>query len=112
MSFFKSFLLAIVATLALTYIFGVSLMEWFDIRIYLDDEYVQPIKAISLSALVSVVFVIAAIAIVLSVFGGIIFAFMLAAGALMLVSVGVFWPVFLIAIIIWLCCRETDQQAN
>lgn len=112
MSFFKSFVLAIIATLMLTYVFGVSFIEWFNISIYLEDEYVQPFAAISLSALVVVILVIVAIAIIVSVFGSIIFVVMLSVGAIMLLSIGIFWPILLIALLIWLCCREPFVEQN
>ena len=110
MSFFKSLILAICATLFLTYALGISAIEMLDIDLYMGDRLVEPLKAISVSALVMVVLVIAAIAIVLSVFGSIIFILMLVFGGLAMVAVGVFWPVFLIAGVIWLLCREKGHN--
>jgi hypothetical protein len=110
MSFFKSLLLAILATLFLTYVFGVSMTELFDIDLYIDNELVEPIKAISLSALAAVVLVIVALAIVLSVFGSIIFITLLVFGCVAMVMVGVFWPVLLIAAIIWLITGPSRKR--
>ncbi|KGJ88432.1 hypothetical protein [Thalassotalea sp. ND16A] len=106
MTFFKSLILAVFATIMLTYVFGVSIIEWFDISIYRDQHQVEPLKAISISALVMVVLVVAALAIVLSVFGTLIFACLLLCGGILLVGVGIFWPIFFIAMVIWLCTRE------
>jgi hypothetical protein len=108
MSFFKSLLLAIFATIFLTYVLGASLVEMFDVNVYVGDSLVEPIKAISISALVMVLLILLAIAIVVSVFGGIIFVSLLVLGSLAMVAVGVFWPVLLIAVVIWLLAR--DQQ--
>ena len=106
MTFFKSLILAIVVTLTLTYVFGVSLLNWFDISIYLDDKHVEPLTAISVSALIAVALVVAVLAIVLSVFGTLIFTALMLFGGLLLVGVGMFWPVLLIALIIWLCTKN------
>jgi len=109
MSFFKSFLLAIIATLFLTYVFGVSFIELLDVDVYMGDKLIEPIKAISISALVVVSLVLVALAIMLSVFGSIIFVSMLLLGGLAMVMVGVFWPIFIIAGVIWLVSRDTKQ---
>jgi len=77
MSFFKALLLAVFATLFLTYAFGTSLLELFNIQIYIDNSIVPPLKAISISALVMLVMLLVTVAIVLSVFGGIIFIILL-----------------------------------
>ncbi len=111
MSFFKSLLLAIFATLFLTYVLGISLLEMFDINITMNNELIEPLKAISVSALVAVVLVLVALAIVMSVFGSIIFIVMLVLGSLTMVAVGIFWPVFLIAAIIWLVSSKKEKSS-
>jgi len=109
MTFFKSLLLAIFATIFLTYVFGVSLLEFFDIDVYLNDEPVEAIKAIGVSALVMVILVLVALAIMLSVFGSIIFVVMLVFGTFVMAMIGVFWPVLLMAGVIWLFTREKQK---
>ncbi len=106
MTFIKSLILAIFATLILTYVFGISLLEMLNISIYMDDHQVEPIKAISISALAVVTLIMVAFAIALSVFGTILFVALLACGGILLVGIGIFWPVLFIAIAIWLCCRD------
>ena len=110
MSFFKSLLLAIFATCFLTYVLGVSVIEIFDVDIYMGDKIIEPIKAISLSALVIVILVVLALAIILSVFGSIIFICLLTFGAIAMVALGVFWPIFLIATAIWLLSRDKQDK--
>jgi len=110
MSFFKSLVLAIFATVFLTYVLGASLIELVDINITVDNKLIEPIKAISVSALAVVVLVLVALAIVLSVFGSIIFIGMLVVGSLAMIMLGVFWPVFLIAGIIWLVSRDKSHK--
>ncbi|MBL4909880.1 MAG: hypothetical protein JKX78_07650 [Alteromonadaceae bacterium] len=110
MSFFKSLLLAIFITLFLTYVLGSSMVEMFDINIYMGDSLIEPLKAISISALVILLLVLVAVAIVMSVFGGIIFVSLLVLGSLAMVAIGVFWPVLLIALVIWLFARDKQPQ--
>jgi hypothetical protein len=109
MSFFKSLILAIFATLFLTYVLGTSFIEMLDIDVYMGDELIEPLKAISISALVVVLLVLLALAIVLSVFGSLIFIAMLVFGGFALLMIGVFWPIFLIAGIIWLITRDKKK---
>lgn len=110
MSFIKSLILAIFATLFLTYVFGISIMEMLNVDVYVDDKLMEPLKAISISALVTVTLVVAALAIVLSVFGSIIFIMLLIFGGLALVMIGIFWPILLIAAVIWLLTRNGQSK--
>jgi len=112
MSFFKSLVLAILATIFLTYVLGSSFMDLLGINVYMDDELVEPLKAISIAALVTVILVVVAIAIVMSVFGTLIFVGLLIGGSLLMVAVGVFWPILLIAGVIYLFTRNKSTQAS
>lgn len=109
MSFFKSLILAIFATLFLTYVLGSSFIEMLDIDVYMGNELIEPLKAISISAIVVVLLVLLALAIVLSVFGSIIFIVMLVLGGFAMVMIGVFWPILLIAGIIWLVTKQPKK---
>ncbi len=106
MTFFKSLLLAISATLFLTYALGVSFLELLDINVYMDGELIEPLKAIGVSAVATVILVLIALAIVLSVFGSFIFISLLIMGSVAMVAIGVFWPVLLAAVAIWLVTRN------
>ncbi len=106
MTFFKSLLLAISATLFLTYALGVSFLELLDINVYMDGELIEPLKAIGVSAVATVILVLIALAIVLSVFGSFIFIGLLIMGSVAMVAIGVFWPVLLAAVAIWLVTRN------
>ena len=111
MSFFKSFMLAILATLFLTYVFGISFIEMFNVDLYIGEELIEPLKVISASALIMVILVMVAFAIVMSVFGSLIFIGMLVLGALAMVMIGIFWPILFIAFVIWLMIRDKKQMA-
>ena len=110
MSFFKSLLLAIFATLFLTYVLGVSFLELLDINVYMDGELIEPLKAIGVSAVATVILVLIALAIVLSVFGSFIFISLLVLGGVAMVAIDVFWPVLLIAVVIWLVTRNKSTS--
>ncbi|MCJ8318758.1 MAG: hypothetical protein MJK12_03940 [Colwellia sp.] len=112
MSFFKSLVLAIFATLFLTYVLGISLIEMLNIDVYVDDELMEPLKAIGVSALVTVFLVLAALAIVLSVFGSMIFITLLIFGGIAMVMVGIFWPILLIAAVIWLLTSNSNKNCH
>lgn len=111
MSFTKSLFLAIIATLLLTFMLGSSFINFFGVDVYMDDQLLEPLQTLSVAALLVVILVVIALAIVLSVFGSIIFVGMLIFGAILMVAVGVFWPVFLIAIVIWLCTKRDSQKS-
>ncbi|MBU2871011.1 hypothetical protein [Colwellia sp. E2M01] len=110
MSFIKSLCLAILATLFLTYVFGASLLEWTNLQISMNGEAIEPIKAIGFSALITVLLVVSALVIVLSVFGGIVFIGLIIVGSIAMFTLGVFWPVFLIALVIWLLTSNKGAQ--
>lgn len=111
MTFFKSLLLAIFATLFLTYALGISFLELLDINVYMDGELIEPLKAIGVSAVAMVILVLIALVIVLSVFGSFVFISLLILGSVAMVAIGVFWPVFLAAVVIWLMTR-TKSTTN
>ncbi|NMP30368.1 hypothetical protein HII17_02235 [Thalassotalea sp. M1531] len=111
MSFFKSLVLAILATLFLTYVLGVSILDIFDIDVYMGDELLEPLKAISVAAVVAVLLVLVALAIALTVFGSIIFVGLMIVCSIGLVAIGVFWPVLLVALILWLVLRDSPSKS-
>lgn len=112
MTFVKSLMLALFATLFLTYVLGVSVIEMLNVDVYVDNELMAPLKAIGVSALVAVLLVLVALAIVFSVFGSVIFITLLVLGGIVMVMVGVFWPILLIAVLIWLVTRNNRKNAE
>jgi len=110
MSFLKSLTLAILATIFLTYVFGVSLLELTNFNVTMNGDAIEPLKAIGFSALVVVLLVVAALAIVLSVFGGMIFIGLILFGSIAMLTLGVFWPILLMAVVIWLFSRNKQPR--
>jgi hypothetical protein len=111
MSFTKSLILASFATFFLTYVVGISFTEMFNVDLYVGDKLIEPLKAISVSALIMVTLIILAFAIVMSVFGSLIFIGIMIFGALAMVMIGIFWPIIFIALVIWLMVRDKSQIA-
>ena len=119
MSFFKSLLLAIMATLLLTYFLGASFLEFFgmdaiaevNIKDNIKGNIMEPIQAISVSALISVLLIIAGLAVVLSVFGSIFLVMVLIFGAVLMFMIGALWPILLVGFVIWLMVRDTSKAA-
>jgi hypothetical protein len=83
----------------------------FNVDLYVGDKLIEPLKAISVSALIMVTLIILAFAIVMSVFGSLIFIGVMIFGALAMVMIGIFWPIIFIAIVIWLMVRDKSQIA-
>jgi hypothetical protein len=110
MSFFKSLVLAILATIFLTYVLGASMLELMNLDVMIDGEVIEPLKAIGVSALVVVLLVVIALAIVLSVFGSLIFIGLILFGSIAMVTLGVFWPILLMAVVIWLFSRNKEPR--
>jgi hypothetical protein len=110
LSFFKSLILAILATIFLTYVFGVGMLEIINLNVMIDGEVIEPLKAIGVSALVVMLLVIIALAMVLSVFGSLLFISLILLGSIAMVAIGVFWPIVLIALVIWLFSRNKNTK--
>ena len=83
----------------------------FNVDLYVGEKLIEPLKAISVSAIIMVILVILALAIVMSVFGSLIFIGMMIFGTLAMVMIGIFWPVIFIAFVIWLMVRDKKQIA-
>jgi hypothetical protein len=105
----KSLMLAIFVTLFITCVLGISFIEMFNVDLYVGQELIAPLKAISVSAMIMVIIVMLAFAIVISVFGSLIFIGMMLFGIFAMVMMGVFWPVIFITLIIWLMVRDKKQ---
>jgi hypothetical protein len=110
LSFFKSLILAILAAIFLTYVFGVGMLEVMNLNVMIDGEVIEPLKAIGVSALVVMLLVIIALAMVLSVFGSLLFISLILLGSIAMVAIGVFWPIVLIALVIWLFSRNKNTK--
>jgi antibiotic biosynthesis monooxygenase (ABM) superfamily enzyme len=89
------------------------MLALMDLNIMLDGEAIEPFKAIGFAALVVMLLVVLALAIVLSVFGSLIFFGLVLVGSIAMVTLGIFWPILLVAAAIWLVIggKTTKQYA-
>jgi len=114
MSFIKSLILAIAATFLLTYFLGASFLEMLGIEVANDisfkHELTESFKAISLSALAAIVIFAVAVTLFLGVFGTVILVAMLVIGAVLMFMLGAFWPICLLALVIWLMTRDSKRH--
>lgn len=110
MSFFKSLLLAILATIFLTYVFGLTLFELTHLNVMVDGAAIEPVKALGVSALVIMIIFIIMLAAVLSVFGGFIFIGLILFGSIVMLTLGMFWPIALLALAIWAFGRNKNPE--
>ncbi|QBY03830.1 hypothetical protein E2K93_05295 [Thalassotalea sp. HSM 43] len=108
MSFLKALLLAIVATLVITWALGVSLIELFNVSLYVEQQQIESWTAVSVAALIAVIVAIVTAAILVSVFGFVIFVLLSLFVALAALGIGLFWPVLLVALAIHLLTRERN----
>jgi hypothetical protein len=83
----------------------------FNVDLYVGDKLIEPLKAISVSALIMVTLIILAFAIVMCDFGSLIFIGIMIFGALAMVIIGIFGPIIFIALVIWLLFRDKSQIA-
>ena len=86
------------------------MIEMMNLHVMIDGEAVAPLTAIGFSALVVAIMVVIALTITLSMFGGFIFLTLLALGGVGMVFIGVFWPVLLMAVVIWLFSRNSNKK--
>ncbi|MDN3653774.1 hypothetical protein QWY77_13595 [Thalassotalea ponticola] len=111
MNFFKALALAIVATVVITWALGTSLIELFNISLYVDQQVVSSWAAVSVAALVAVVVALVTAAILVSVFSLVIFLLLALFVGLAVMGLGVFWPVLLLAFIVYLLSSNRSSAA-
>jgi|GEM_PF-641239 len=112
MTFFKSLILAIIATIFLTYMFETSIVELLNVDLYINDKLIEPITDFGISAFIVALITIVTLVIVLSVFGSLFFVGILGVGAIILSLIGLIWPMVLAAFIIWLVTKNSSNNHN
>ena len=99
----KNVVLAILVALLLTYSMGHVASEWFDIRIHLDNELIEPITTMAGITVIGVLLIMIGFILAVSVFGVLIFAFIAVFAGLIIAGIGAVWPTLLLFLaIIWL----------
>ncbi len=107
----KNFLIAVIIAITLAYCLGDVANDWWGINIVFADELLSPFESALAVAAIGVVFVVIGFIIAVSVIGAIVIGLGAAAIALVAMGVGAFWPVLLIAAIIYFLCRDNTRHA-
>ncbi|MFT4937847.1 MAG: hypothetical protein ACI88A_000869 [Paraglaciecola sp.] len=99
----KNLLLAILIALLLTYSMGHIAAEWFDIRIHLDNEVIEPLTTMAAITVIGVLLIMIGFILAVSVFGVLLFAFIAVFAGLIIAGLSAVWPTLLLFVaIIWL----------
>lgn len=106
MSIIKATLIAIIATLMLTYFFGASVTYWFTGSYEPYNNFVEHVSQVNKTALLSIIMVFIALFVALLLFGALLAVVLTIFVVIALAILGVFWPVLLVAVVIYLLCRK------
>ncbi|MCW8109624.1 hypothetical protein OPS25_14030 [Alteromonas ponticola] len=107
----KSFFIAMIIAITLAYCLGDVANSWWGMNIIVGDEIVSPFESVLAVAAMGLVFGIIGFIIAVSVIGAIVIGIGAAAVALFAMGVSAFWPVLLIAAIIYLMRKDTPRHA-
>ena len=110
MAFVKALIIAILVTLLITYFLGSSIFNVIGYGVAEHASWLESMKAINLSALAALFFIIVASVVVFAVFGTIIFIIGLVFLAIVLAILGAFWPVVLVACLLYFLCRDKSRD--
>ncbi|MCU7553758.1 hypothetical protein OCL06_03990 [Alteromonas sp. ASW11-19] len=102
----KQFIIAVVLGLILINCFGSMLGDWLGFHIMLGNEYLSPWENIVALSIIAVVFVIVGFIVAVSLAGTLIVGALAALVALFVVGVSAFWPILLLAGIVYALRRR------
>ncbi|KXI29532.1 hypothetical protein [Paraglaciecola hydrolytica] len=106
----KNLILAILIAIVLTVCVGSIATQWLDLRVQIDQQWVEPFMTILLITVVVAILVIVGFAVAVSVFGALLFALCAGLVGLFIAGLSVFWPVLLIAFIIYYLVKDKDDK--
>lgn len=106
MAFFKALIIAILVTLFITYFLGTSILDFIEYGTLSHASWLESMKTINLSALATLSIIVLVSFALLTVFGTIILLVALCLGAIILFMLGAFWPLILIACVLYYLCRD------
>ncbi|WP_371374009.1 hypothetical protein [Thalassotalea aquiviva] len=112
MSFFKCFIIALIATLALTYTFGTGVAHLVPLEFGLSEYFVQRFELISMSALLGLAILFAIGILLCCIFGTVVFFVAGVLGALLLLGASFLSPLLIFFVIIWLCLSQSQVLQN
>lgn len=112
MSLLKSFLLALLIVVCLTCMFGKGVFDLSNVQVMINHHHLEPLSTVILSVLAAMVIIIAGLAFIMSFIGGLLFITLLVCGSIFLCLLGVFWPIVMVAFVIWLCSSKKAVHYN
>ena len=112
MNVLKSLLLAMLIVALIACTLGTGVFDLSNIHIVINNHHLEPFYTIILSVLAAVVIIIAGLAFVMSIIGGLLFITLLVCCSIFLWLLGVFWPIVLVAVVIWLCSSKKTVHYN
>jgi hypothetical protein len=112
---FKNLILAILIAIVLTMCVGSIATQWLDLRIQIDQHWMEPFMTILFITVVVAILVVVGFAVALSVFGALLFAVCAGLIGLFVAGIGVFWPIILLVIVIYYLVKDKSvkhRQSN
>ena len=106
----KNLILAMLIAIVLSVSILTVATYWFDLRVQIDQQWIEPFMTIILITVVVAILVIVGFAVAVSVFAAILFALFAGLIGLFIAGVSVFWPVLLFAIIIYYLVKDKNEK--
>ncbi|MDO6568189.1 hypothetical protein Q4561_14040 [Alteromonas sp. 1_MG-2023] len=110
----KNFLIAIVLAVILVNCLGSVFNDWFDMHITMSDQLLSPLENIAALSVIGVLLAVVGFVVAVSVLGTILLAVGAVFLALLAAGIGAFWPIVVLAILIYAMKGNTkrDQHQN
>ncbi|MFT2092347.1 hypothetical protein [Paraglaciecola sp. 2405UD69-4] len=107
----KNLFLAVLIGAVLAYCFGHVATEWFDMHLVLSDYELEPLTSILAATGVVVLLVLVGFVVAFSVVAAIALVLIVSVLGVFAAGIGMFWPVILVSIIIYLLVRDRPSSA-
>ncbi|WP_340681137.1 hypothetical protein [Paraglaciecola sp.] len=106
----KNLILAILIAIVLTMCVGSIATQWLDLRIQIDQHWMEFFMTILLITVVVAILVIVGFTVAISMFGALLFALCAGLIGLFIAGIGVFWPIILCVIIIYYLVKDKNVK--
>lgn len=104
----KNLLLAVLIAVVLTYSVGMIATQWLDLRVQVDQHWIEPFMTILIVTMVVAVLVVVGFVVALSVIGAIVFAICAGIFAIFIAGVSAFWPILLFALVVYYLVKDKN----
>jgi hypothetical protein len=103
---FKNLLLAVLIAIVLTYSVGLVATQWLDLRVQIDQHWIEPFMTILIVTFVVALLVVVGFVVAISMIGAIVFAVCAGIIGIFVAGVGAFWPILLFALIVYYLVKD------